>query len=135
VAADLDMCNPYVPQLRRFNSVPSGALELSDISCNGDFAAIMHGSNTTTIEPRNIVMWKNHESAPTFVPIFSRHYEPLQYPFFSHMATPGWGLTEDPSGHFNQYTHLDSAPVGINTLLLREDRFLTFGRLGLRIPL
>jgi hypothetical protein len=86
VTADLEMCNPYVPQLHRFNSVASGALELSNVSSNGDFAAIMHGSNTTAIEPRHIVVWKNHGSAPTFVSIFSHHYELSNIPFFSHMA-------------------------------------------------
>jgi len=127
VKAELYRCNPYVQHLRQFNSLPDSAttgLELGEFSSGGDFAAIMHAANSTAIEPRNIVIWRNRDAQPTFVPILSRHYEPLQYPLLFPHGSPGWGLTN-----------------GINTLgltqrqwyksrILSDDRFLTFGRLS-----
>jgi hypothetical protein len=54
---DLHNVNPYVHHLRHFSSTWSNdihaisALELSDVSVTGDFAAIMHANNTTDISP------------------------------------------------------------------------------------
>jgi hypothetical protein len=54
VKMDLERVNPYIGHLHRFNDVDDAeprAIELTDISTNGDFAAIMHASNTTDVRP------------------------------------------------------------------------------------
>lgn len=92
--ADLANWNPYVRHLRRFDALPMGqttALELTEASINGDFAAIMHSPNSTVIQPRSILIWRNSDRQPSFIPICSRHYEPLQYPLLFPHGTSGWG--------------------------------------------
>jgi len=59
IADDLHDVNPYVGQLQHFHSVPhrrSQLLELQDFASNHDFAAVMHASNSTTINPHSIVV-------------------------------------------------------------------------------
>lgn len=133
VKEDLDTFNPYVHHLRRFHEHPSEAttrLELSDVSTGGDFAAIMHANNSTQVRPRSILIWRNSESEPTFVPIFSRHYEPLQYPLLFPHGTLGWGLSSNPDNpdHLIRSTELTQREW-YKGRLLTDDRFLTFGRL------
>jgi hypothetical protein len=128
----LQSVNPYIHNLRRFSTVtaPStNTLELSDIASGGDFAAVFHARNLTIVNPCSIVIWQNRAEQPTFIPTFSWHYEPLQYPLLFPHGSPGWGLTESPGS------------VQINTLrltqrdwyrarILMEERFLIFGRLS-----
>ena len=128
---DLNAENPYISQLRRFNTLPDTstcALQLSDVASNGDFAAILHAENSTTINPRSIVIWRNRDAAPTFISIYSRHYEPLQYPLLFPHGTPGWGLTETEDGR-----RTNALPLTLRewcrSRILTDDRFLTFGRL------
>lgn len=129
VQTDLDRCNPYITHLRQFNNVPRGlcsALELKDFSANGEFGAVLHFTNTTAINPRNILIWHNRNAEPTFVPIFSQHYEPLQYPLLFPHGTAGWGLQ-------NNLRNDDDADATqrqwYKCRLLTEDRFAAFGRL------
>ena len=128
----LQEINPYVHQLRRFSTMPtdaSSALELSDVSANGDFAAILHAANSTAVDPRSIVIWHNHNTEPSFIPIFSRHYEPLQYPLLFPHGTPGWGLKEGNNGHLTNCVPLTQREW-YRSRLLSDTRFLTFGRLS-----
>lgn len=133
VAADLNHINPYVHHLQRFRDVTDSgpsALELSDFSADGDFAAIMHASNTTTVKPRGILIWKNSDQRPQFVPLFSRHYEPLQYPLLFPHGTPGWGLSDSQNGDLVPVQNVPfTQRVWYRCRLITEDRFLTFGRL------
>ena len=122
--SDLDRYNPYVRKLRLFNSIPNSVttgLELSEFSTGGDFAAIMHAANSTAIEPRNIIIWRNRNAQPTFVPIFSRHYEPLQYPLLFPHGTPGWGLTN--GSNTLQLTQRQ----WYKSRILSDEHFLIFG--------
>jgi Helitron helicase-like domain at N-terminus len=128
----LQSVNPYVRSLRRFSSLPSGttnALELSDVGSNGDFAAILHAGNSSNIQPRSVVIWQNRAADPTFISIYSRHYEPLQYPVLFPHGTPGWGLSETATGQ-----QINTLPLTqrqwYRARVLTEPRFLIFGRLA-----
>jgi hypothetical protein len=94
---DMKEVNPYVHHLHQFsctwNANPHActALELSDITATGDFAAIMHTNNSVDVSPRSIVIWHNSSNTPSFIPIFSCHYEPLQYPLLFPQGTVSWG--------------------------------------------
>ena len=131
---DLRNVNPYVDHLRRFSSTWSNdvhaisALELSDVSVTGDFAAIMHADNSTDVSPRSIVIWNNSQNDPSFIPIFSRHYEPLQYPLLFPQGTLGWGLIPDQNDHLINNLSVTQREWYKNRLLT-DDRFLLFGRL------
>lgn len=127
--------NPYVAHLQQFHHIPhtaTTALELSESSSNNDFAAIMHAANSTSVRPRNILIWRNSDQEPTFVPIYSRHYEPLQYPLLFPHGTLGWGLTaDDPSCPDNLTRPFDfTQRQWYKSRLLTEDRFLHFGRVA-----
>jgi hypothetical protein len=131
VKTDLDNINPYVRTLQHFDvdsSANLSALELTDISVNGDFAAIMHASNSTMVKPRGILIQNRSSTEPTFLPIFNCHYEALQYPLLFPHGTPGWGLNTATDG--DQYT-TRAVPftqrVWYRCRLLTEDWFLTFG--------
>lgn len=122
--ADLDDVNPYVHRLRQFQSVPQHepvALELTDVSMNGDFAAIMHAANSTTVKEREILIWRNASLRPTYIKITNRHYEPLQYPLLFPHGTPGWGKDDHPCRL--------TAMQWCRSRVLTDRRFLTFGRL------
>jgi Helitron helicase-like domain at N-terminus len=128
---DLDAINPYVHHLQRFHSVPdrtTSVLELSDFSSGGDFAAIMHSANTNSTRPRSILIWKNSDIGPTFVPIFNQHYEPMQYPLLFPHGSPGWGLIQvgDKQGPAVPFTQR----VWYRGRLLTDDRFQIFGRVA-----
>jgi hypothetical protein len=128
----LQEVNPYLNQLRRFATVPSDeptALELSDVSAHGDFTAVLHAANSTVIDPRTIVIWHNHDTRPTFVPIYSRHYEPLQYPVLFPHGSPGWGLKQSATGHLSNCVPLTQRQW-YQCRLLTDSRFQTFGRLS-----
>ena len=62
-----------------------------------------------------------------FFPIFSRHYEPLQYPLLFPHGTPGWGLTEDAAGHETNTLQLTQHEWYCSRLLT-DSRFHVFGR-------
>jgi hypothetical protein len=97
VKMDLERVNPYIDHLHQFNAVDNlqpHAIELTDVSTNGDFAAIMHASNTTDVCPQGILIWNRSFAELTFMPIFSRHYEPMQYPVLFPHGSPGWGLND-----------------------------------------
>jgi hypothetical protein len=131
VAEDLDAVNPYLHHLRRFASVPSSgtsALQISEFGSNGDFAAVMHAANSTAISPRAIVIWRNRDAAPSFVPIYSRHYEPLQFPLLFPHGTPGWGLQDNGGPHLVNLLSLTQREWYKNRLLT-DSRFSIFGRL------
>lgn len=111
---DLQVVNPYIYNLCVFHSVPeltACALELTDVGQNSDFAAIMHAGNSTTINPRAVIIWCNRDTDPTFIPIFTCHYEPLQYPLLFPHGTPGWGLTRTASGQYKNMLPLTATVV------------------------
>ncbi|KIJ29972.1 hypothetical protein M422DRAFT_268538 [Sphaerobolus stellatus SS14] len=109
------------------------ALELQEASTNGDFAALIHAGNTVNVQLRSILIWHNSENEPTFMSIYSCHYEPLQYPLLFPHGTLGWGLP-------NNTTNLnldsdDESVLGFSQMqwyqnwLLTDDQFLRLGRL------
>jgi hypothetical protein len=129
---DLFDHNPYVRHLKQFHGIPdteTTALLLGDFSTGGDFAAIMHAANSTTIKPRSVLIWRNRDEDPTFIPIFSRHYEPLQYPLLFPHGSPGWGLQEIEGSHQTRAVPFTQREW-YRCRLLTEERFLTFGRLA-----
>jgi hypothetical protein len=58
------------------------------------------------------------------MPIFSHHYEPMQYPVLFPQGSPGWGLND--SRRLIPFTQC----AWCRGRLLTEDRFQTFGQLG-----
>jgi hypothetical protein len=129
---DLETVNRYAHDFRRFPELSNAepcALELSDVGQNGDFAVLMHAANSTSINPRSVVVWQNRDAQPTFMPIYSRHYEPLQYPLLFPHGTLGWGLTETSSGQYLNTLSLTQREW-YRSRLLSDKRFLTFGRLS-----
>jgi hypothetical protein len=100
-------------------------LEISDYSSNSDFAAILHAANSTSIDPQNILIWRNSDQEPSFVPICSHHYEPLQYPVLFPHGSSGWGLL-----HQSDLTSPDLMQrLWYKNRLLTDDHFLAFGHL------
>ncbi|KIJ40641.1 hypothetical protein M422DRAFT_109402, partial [Sphaerobolus stellatus SS14] len=136
VRADLMDVNPYVRHLRLFHQVNEGiptAIELTEASSNGDFAAVIHAGNTTNVQPRSILIWRNSDDEPSFMSIYSWHYEPLQFPLLFPHGTLGWGL---PNSAANLNLDADDENVlgftqmqWYRNLLLTDDRFLRLGRL------
>jgi hypothetical protein len=129
----LDSINPYVHHLRRFLEYAedrSISIELSDPPVGQDFAAIVHANNSTRINPRHILIWHNSNTDPTFVPIFSQHYEPLQYPLLFPHGTAGWGLTdEEGRDGYPERTVDFTQREWYKSRLLLEPRFSNLGRL------
>jgi hypothetical protein len=100
----LQEVNPYLSQLHHFSTIPSEeltALQLSDVSAQSDFTAVLHATNSTAIDPYAIVIWCNCDSHPTFIPIYSHHYKPLQYPLLFPHGSPRWGLKQSATGHLS----------------------------------
>lgn len=127
IADDLRDANAYVhtlSHLQQPSRTPHVALELRDVSSNGDFAAVMHAADSTDIQPRSVVIYKRGEHGqPTFVNILSRHYEPMHYVLFFPHGEPGWGLTTlDGVSQLSQIKWYRSRP-------LAEQCFMLFGRL------
>lgn len=94
ITDDLKAINPYVSYLHHFHQVSRRhrrTLELKDFTTNGDFAAVMHASNSTTINPRSILIRRHGHQQPQFINILSRHYEPLHYVVLFPHADIGWG--------------------------------------------
>ncbi|KIJ31693.1 hypothetical protein M422DRAFT_266593 [Sphaerobolus stellatus SS14] len=138
VRADLEEVNPYVNTFRLFQNVNEeipAAIELTEASTNGDFAAIIHAGNiAANVQPRSVLIWRNSENEPSFMPIYSRHYEPLQYLLLFPHGTLGWGL---PNNTRDLNIDADDENVlGFTQMqwyrnrLLTDDRFLRFGRLA-----
>jgi hypothetical protein len=96
ITDDLNQVNPYVHYLRQFRprSHKKRQLEIQDYSSNGDFAAIMHAANSTTINPRSVVVRRRSHAQPQFLSILSCHYEALHYVLFFPRGEIGWGLSE-----------------------------------------
>ena len=134
ISADLQQIYPYVHHLHQFSTTWNNnpevvtALELADIAPSRDFATIMHANDTVNIHPHSIVIWHNSDDDPSFIPIFSRHYKPLQYPLLFPHGTLGWGLLADEQGHLHKVLPLTQREWYKN-LLLTEDWFLLFSRL------
>ncbi|KIJ30533.1 hypothetical protein M422DRAFT_267975 [Sphaerobolus stellatus SS14] len=134
VQADLQEVDPYVQLLRQFCDIEeygTAALELTERSCNGDFAALLHASNTTNFHPRSILIWHNGNEWPSFISIYSHHYEPLQYPLLFPHGTPGWGLPWEVNG--DTLDPDEERGLGFTQMdwywnhLLTDTRFLRFG--------
>jgi len=125
---DVRDVNPYVAHLQHFHSpdLPHPRiLELKDYSSPADFAAIMHASNSTTINPRSILIRCCCSQQPDFINILSHHYEPLHYVLFFPHAEIGWGASPIPDvPHMSQHQWYRSRLLADN-----NDRFSTFGRL------
>jgi len=125
---DIRDVNPYVAQLQYFNS-PNvhrpRILELKDYSSPADFAAVMHASNSTAINPQSILIRRRRSQQPEFINILSHHYEPLHYVLFFPHAEIGWGassIAEVP--HMTQHQWYRGRLLADN-----NDRFSTFGHL------
>lgn len=137
VRSDLNDVNPYLAHVRNFTdtcnqnqNMPDATLELLDDTSSADFAAVIHASNSTRVQPRSILIWNKTDNDPTFVPIFNRHYEPLQYPLLFPHGTPGWGLPSNPTDTNQRTNKLPmSQRLWYKGHLLTDDRYLSFGRL------
>lgn len=75
-ALSQDLCdvNPYVDHLQHFHQSSQHRhrmLELKDFSLNGDFAAVMHASNSTDINPCSVVIRRHGHHEPEFINILS----------------------------------------------------------------
>jgi hypothetical protein len=91
----LGAINSYVQHLRQFLEFAKDwliSIELSDPPVGKDFA---DANNSTEVNTQHILIWQKSDTDLTFVPIFSQHYEPLQYPVLCPHGTAGWGLTDD----------------------------------------
>ena len=96
---DIRECNPYVGHLQHFQVSdirPRGILEIQDYSSPADFAAIMHASNSTVVNPRSVLIRRNHAQRPEFINILSHHYEPLHYVLLFPHGEIGWGTSVVP---------------------------------------
>jgi hypothetical protein len=93
VHVDLETHNPpYIHHRWLFDDIPLqdvAALELCDFTAAGDIAVVIYAANSTTIKPWLVVVSCNRNAQLTFVPIFSQHYEALQYPLLFPHGTPG----------------------------------------------
>jgi hypothetical protein len=141
----LNTVNPYIHTVRHaLNEVNSEsipvALELEHVPAEGELAAVINTQNLRTIDSRKIVFFRGGGRPPRFVNIFSRHYEPLQYPLLFPYGTPGWGrsplsnstLVSDPDATFDDSNDSSCCVTQIEWyrgLLVSEPRFLTFSRL------
>jgi hypothetical protein len=128
VKDDLSHVNPYVASLHHFRATPrqrQQVIEPKDYSSNGDFAAVMHASNSTTINPRSILIRRHGSSNPQYINILSHHYEPLHYTLFFPHGEIGWGSTSVPG-----VPPLSQMDWYRNRVLADDDdRFSTLGRL------
>lgn len=127
ITDDLNQINPYVHSLRQFRprSHKKRLLEIKDYSSNGDFAAVMHAANSTSINPRSVVVRRRSHAQPQFLSILSRHYEALHYVLLFPRGEIGWGLSEvDGVPNLSQVNWYRSR-------VLADDngRFTLFGRL------
>jgi len=129
ITDDLKAINPYVNYLHCFHQGSRRhrcTLELKDFSSNGDFAAVMHASNSTTINPRSILIRRRGHQQPQFINILSRHYEPLHYVILFPYADIGWGPQPLPG-----IPRLSQIQWYRSRLLANDDeRFTIFGRLS-----
>ncbi|KAI5981480.1 hypothetical protein EDD15DRAFT_368626 [Pisolithus albus] len=128
IADDLRAINPYVGHLHHFRAVSRShqrMLELQDFTSNSDFAAVLHASNSTTINPRSILIRRHGHQQPHFLNILSHHYESLHYVLFFPHGDIGWGATPVPG--VPQLSQIDWYR---SRLLANDDnRFLALGRL------
>ncbi|KAK4700477.1 ATP-dependent DNA helicase PIF1, partial [Phenoliferia sp. Uapishka_3] len=115
--------NPLLQIYRDFgNWHPNAAdaiLELQDPSQAGEIAAVFHLGNSANIDQRSVHVFRSNSVYPSRISVLSPLYEPLQYPVFFTHGTSGWSLSS-PWTEAKYY----------RSLLLREPRFLEFGRLG-----
>jgi len=129
ISDDLKAVNPYVGHLQHFHDTSRRrrrTLELKDFNAVGDFAAVMHASNSTVINPRSIIIQRHGQNQPHFVNILSRHYEPLHYVLLFPHADIGWGLD-----HVPDIPSLTQIQWYRSRLLANDDdRFSIFGRLS-----
>ena len=128
IKSDVRDVNPYVAHLQHFRSpnLPRPCiLELKDYSSPADFAAIMHASNSTTINPRSILICRRRSHQPEFINILSHHYELLHYVLFFPHAEIGWGASPIPGiSHMTQHQWYRNRLLADN-----DDRFSMLGHL------
>ncbi|KAG2342244.1 hypothetical protein BDR05DRAFT_1001189 [Suillus weaverae] len=85
----------------------------------------MHASNSTSINPRSIVIRRHGNHEPEFINILSWHYEPLHYVLLFPHADIGWGANDLPGiPHLSQIEWYHSRLLANN-----DNRFSIFGRL------
>lgn len=128
VRTALDRVNPYIHNLRAFASMQDReylALELQGPSANGDFAVLAHIANSTSFQPRSIVIWKHRDAEPEFINLLSPHYEPMQYPVLFPHGELGWGL-DSRGQRLRDMTQIE----WYRRRILSEERFQIFGRLA-----
>jgi hypothetical protein len=128
VKDDLSHINPYVASLHHFHATPrrqQQVVKLKDYSSNGDFAAVMHAFNSTTINPHSILICQHGSSNPQYINILSHHYEPLYYTLFFPHGEIGWGSSSvagvPPLSQMDWYRNC--------VLADDDDWFSTLGRL------
>jgi hypothetical protein len=95
-----------VEHLQHFHSTSRRChciLELKDFfSTNGDFADVMHASNSTDINPHSVIIRRHGNHEPEFINILSRHYEPLHYVLLFLHGDAGWVSEFMPEGQIRK---------------------------------
>ncbi|THH18147.1 hypothetical protein EW146_g2793 [Bondarzewia mesenterica] len=75
--------NPYVHSLRATHPSPASPavrdIELREHTVTGEFAAVLHAANTTTLSPRLIIIRGKRQTTGHILDILTRHYELLHY--------------------------------------------------------
>ena len=115
---------------------PNHVIRLSGIGAIGEVAAILRYDSTAidSVDPRNLVVGLGR-NMKVRVPTISRLWEPLAYPLLFDKGTLGWGVINDV-GNLDMPEDIDESEVQstqiwyYRIMLLREERFNLFGRLG-----
>ena len=143
VRSSLSQYNPFASsvlslrnlQLQQPLQFGSASIVVQDSGC-AEIAAVMCYENSlrSQISPRSLLI-STANNRPQSIPTVSRLWEPMAYPLFFPHGTLGWGLR--PSQQVPFSIAVDGADLDATTTqiwhyrvrLLREDRFLIFGRL------
>lgn len=116
--------NPFVLSVQAAHDQANGGnfeTTIAEHVAGREMAAVWNVVNMQTFEPRKIVIKAYGSEEPQYISIFSRNYEPLQYPILFPYGEPGWHRN-------NQYGYTQI--VWYRIRLLNEYRFQQFSRCG-----
>ena len=115
---------------------PNHVIRLSGIGAIGEVAAILRYDSTAmdSTDPRNLIVSVGQNNKVQ-IPTISRLWEPLAYPLLFDKGTLGWGVVNDLH-NLNMPEYVNESEIQstqmwyYRIMLLREERFSLFGRLG-----
>ena len=115
---------------------PNHVVRLSGIGAIGEVAAILRYDSTAvdSVDPRNLIISRGRNNKIQ-IPTISRLWEPLAYPILFDKGTLGWGVINDIQNldmpdYVNESEVQSTQMWYYRIMLLREERFTLFGRLG-----